>query len=473
MPTFAETYSGIITGYLDLNTEISKTEPSTIVNLYEIDLGEIYPVTKTYSNNQPLDLGILRIHNDFNLFNINNDANGRIYWRGNYYYPMPIQVEGFRMSSSGPLATPKLSMSNFSPDDSYNSFYKYIRMQIREFGDLVGAKFTRIKTFLKYLHPINFSGGLNPFNPNANNFEIELPKEIYYIDRKNTENKKYLEYGLASVLDVENLYLPGRQILTNNCPFAYRGEGCCYEYNSRKTSLHSGVFGNTDSPEVNIYLLQTAPPVMTETDQFFIGGIFSTGDQDGRAAADRIKTDIGNKGVWVSSTSYVKGDFVFIEKNLLKYYFVCINNHIADLNNAPPNTNFWLADVCSKKLSSCRAHWLKNPAFKPVIWPTSRGGWDRDFFTGIIRHDGVSVLGTPAQGTPWSFPSLDEPVTNRFAQEINKFYNLDSTLFPRRPGCYNPSGEEAHGIPKDYQGNYLNGFLPFGGFPGTNSPSNS
>jgi hypothetical protein len=42
--------------------------------------------------------------------------------------------------------------------------------------------------------------------------------------------------------------------------------------------------------------------------------------------------------------------------------------------------------------------------------------------------------------------------------------------FPRRPGSEDPRSTQAHGIPKDANGNYLNGFLPFGGFPGTRVP---
>jgi hypothetical protein len=54
-----------------------------------------------------------------------------------------------------------------------------------------------------------------------------------------------------------------------------------------------------------------------------------------------------------------------------------------------------------------------------------------------------------------------------------KMWNTGTTTplyFPRRPGAEDPSSTRAHGIPKDANGNYLNGFLPFGGFPGTSQP---
>jgi hypothetical protein len=38
--------------------------------------------------------------------------------------------------------------------------------------------------------------------------------------------------------------------------------------------------------------------------------------------------------------------------------------------------------------------------------------------------------------------------------------------WPRRPDVHDPWNNYSHGLPKDVTGEYLNGFLPFGGFPG-------
>ena len=56
----------------DINTHIHSLEPSTPIYLFEIDLTDIKPATKDYGNlSGPIKKGVLRIHNDFNLFNIN------------------------------------------------------------------------------------------------------------------------------------------------------------------------------------------------------------------------------------------------------------------------------------------------------------------------------------------------------------------------------------------------------------------
>jgi hypothetical protein len=452
MPTSSEIYNLVVSGSSSLNKEIASLTPSTQIQFYEIDLSKIAPSIINYNQNQsttntqPINNSIFRIYNDYNLFNITSNPYGTIKWQGNYYYPFPIFAEGFEYSSAGTLPTPKISISNLSPDNSYNSFYKYIRMQIQSLGDIIGAKFTRIKTFLKYLDGINFSGNVNPYNPNTGIYEIELPKDIYYIDRKTIENRDVIEYQLASVLDVENVVLPARTILSNRCPFQYRGEGCIYEYNSRLTYLHSGIYANTTDPRV-IRGLETAPPVATANDQLFIGGVFATtGISTG--AIFRLSGGLGNSGLWQQSGNYISGDFVYFENNGLKFYYVCINNHTSNVFNAPPNINYWIGDSCGKSISSCRSRWLKNPAFRPVIWPTSRNGETYNQFA--LRLSRLYTTG-----------------------ELSLFrYNSSNTgfLFPRRPGAEDPLSERAHGIPKDYQGNYLNGFLPFGGFPGTNQP---
>jgi lambda family phage minor tail protein L len=460
MPTSSEVYDLIVSGNQSLNTELTSLTPSTQVILYEIDLSEIAPTTINYNYNgdQPINNGIFRIYNDYNIFNTVTNPYGTLKWQNNYYYPFPIFSEGFEYSSAGTLPTPKFSISNLSSDYSSNSFYRYIRMQIQSLGDIVGAKFTRIKTFLKYLDGANFSGRYNPYNPSTGLYEIELPRDIYYIDRKTIENKNIIEYQLNTILDVENLTLPGRTIYAKKCPFQYRGEGCCYEYNSRLTYLHSGIYADTVNSPISVKGLLTAPPVANENNQLFIGEIFPTGvvGTAGNTAIFRMSGanygqngSLGNSGLWIQGAQYVSGDFIFLQNRGLKFYYVCINNHTSDPFNAPPDINYWIGDTCTKDINGCRLRWLKNPAFRPVIWPESRNGenWT------LTRYRIDTLVATGERTSLWLTGVNGVPV-----------------YFPRRPGAENPISPRSHGIPKDANGNYLNGFLPFGGFPGTNQP---
>jgi lambda family phage minor tail protein L len=686
-----------------INSHIHEIEPTTPIFLYEIDLNEIKPATISYPNkNGPVKDGVIRIHNDFNLFNINR---GIIKWRGNLYFPFPVYGEQFDITSNGTIPTPKVKFSSQFLDDEFNSFYKYIRMQIQELKDIVGSKVTRRKTFVRYLSPDNFPENVNPFNtfietpwasragetltarslkdvpvnfskwliytmkPNAstnkiftclrtddrlktldmiiqrqnyeqtsldffnllvnenvnfspdvtdsfscdifiipgdnsnytniindpnkefkklntsnkinvfcctsrisfnnststtvnypssfsatgpeivtllsfkslnensansfnysitsqssssftasfsnsvsgnydvnylaiptgvytgvnqfsnentmlttlkltNNFgsatsgeynilfpttfsttpkilfnsygslgfkynqylknisstgctfvathtgdnsqlqtqninliatdyitdessfpsavqiytsyqnmardnlneinskqvniyEVELTPDIYYIDRKVQEDSQNVVYELASLLDIEGIKLPGRLLLSKNCSFTYRGEGCLYERSDRLNAIHSGVYAEVGqiikpdstndavgtstfnlSDREEIIGLQSAPPVASQTDDTF--------------SAYRAYNWI-DKGTWQQNATYTTGNHIYIEKNYIKYYFVCKENHLSDLINSPPNTNYWESDSCSKTLKGCRLRWKENinfPSYK-------------------------------------------------------------------------------------------------------------
>ena len=107
MPTSSEVYNLIVSGNQSLNTELSSLTPSTQVILYEIDLSEIAPtmINYNYNGEQPINNGIFRIYNDYNVFNIVNNPYGTIKWQNNYYYPFPIFAEGFEYSSAGTLVS--------------------------------------------------------------------------------------------------------------------------------------------------------------------------------------------------------------------------------------------------------------------------------------------------------------------------------------------------------------------------------
>ena len=145
MPTPSDIYNIIQSGSLAISQEASSITPSAPIYLYEIDLSEIYPVSKQItSNNQPIQNGVFRIYNDINLYNITADKKGKVYWQNNYYYPFPIVAEGFEINTVGALPVPTFKIGNTTPISGSNSLYKYLRMQFQDLGDIAGAKFSRI-----------------------------------------------------------------------------------------------------------------------------------------------------------------------------------------------------------------------------------------------------------------------------------------------------------------------------------------
>jgi lambda family phage minor tail protein L len=95
---------------------------------------------------------------------------------------------------------------------------------------LEGAKVTRIRTLARYIDGVNFPGGTNPLgtpDPTA-----EFPREIYYIDRKASENRDLIEFELAAAFDLVGVRAPKRQCVSNVCQWTYRGPECGYAGNA-------------------------------------------------------------------------------------------------------------------------------------------------------------------------------------------------------------------------------------------------
>lgn len=144
-----------------------------------------------------------------------NELAGAVVWQGNTYSPFPIMAEGFELNGRGTIPQPKLKIANVGGA---------ISSLTRPLQDLVGARATRKRTFAKYLDAVNFAGGVNATaNPNEH-----FPDEVFYINRKVTENKVFVEWELSPAWDVSGIKLPRRQVVQNVCPWAYRGAECGY-----------------------------------------------------------------------------------------------------------------------------------------------------------------------------------------------------------------------------------------------------
>ena len=70
----------------------------------------------------------------------------------------------------------------------------------------MGAKFTRIRTLAKFIDADNFADGTNSTASPSTKF----PDEIYFIDRKMTENREVIQWEAASALDLTNVKIPKR-----------------------------------------------------------------------------------------------------------------------------------------------------------------------------------------------------------------------------------------------------------------------
>lgn len=183
--------------------ELQKIAPSAIIELFELELN--IP--------QHGDDNVYRFHAGTNL-----KDNGDIIWNGSTYQRFPVQADGFEYSGNGQLPRPKIRIANV---------FSTISALLLTLPDgLEGAKVTRIRTLARYLDAVNFPGNVNPLgtpDPTA-----EFPREIYYVDRKTTENRELVEFELAAAFDLAGVRAPKRQCISNMCQWEYRGPECGY-----------------------------------------------------------------------------------------------------------------------------------------------------------------------------------------------------------------------------------------------------
>ena len=171
-------------------SELQAINPGSIIELFTIELN-----TALHGSNT-----LYRFHNGANM-----NANGEVVWAGNSYLRFPIECTGFEFGSTGTLPRPKIAVSNIF------GTLTAIMQNVNETtvgNDLNGAKFTRIRTLARFLDAVNFTGNTNPYgtpDPSA-----EFPQEIYFLDRKITENRNLVTWEAQSALDLVNVKLPGR-----------------------------------------------------------------------------------------------------------------------------------------------------------------------------------------------------------------------------------------------------------------------
>lgn len=180
-----------------INTDIQNLALSNLIELFEIDL---------------LPIGI---DEQYYFHNGVNELTTDVIFNSITYTRFPIEAEGFEKSGQGQQPRPTVRVANITG---------LIGALSRDNQDLVGVKFTRRRTFLKYIDAVNFESGVNNLaDPNA-----QLPVEIWYFDRKSSENSIFVEWELSSATDMTGAAIPKRQVIANVCLWTYRSTECGY-----------------------------------------------------------------------------------------------------------------------------------------------------------------------------------------------------------------------------------------------------
>jgi len=274
-----------------IHEEIMKLEPSALITLYRINLDQKIPG------------GVYYFHAGENGFG------KTIKFKGKNYYFHPIQVDGFDYVDEA-LPRPTLTV------DNTDSFFG---LKTRFFEDFIGYKFTRIRTFVKFLHGDNFPNGVNPYGSGG---EQTFPEEVYNINKKNIENQSIVQFELVSPLEKEGNEIPNRKIVFNVCQWRYRHkEGCGFDSRAGKNAIADAHNNKFEDLLPNVTLV--------------------------------------SKGEYDPNTTYNKGHVVFINPDNTTdpmQYFVCTTNGTKDVN-PPTNKKLWIEDACSKSIAGCRLRW--------------------------------------------------------------------------------------------------------------------
>lgn len=247
-----------------------------------------------------------------------------IIWQGFSYQPLPIKIEGFEAKSDGTLPRPKIRIAN--PDGLFSKiFYSN--------EDFVNAKVTRKRTFVRFLDEENFPNGINPFG--QSDPASQFNDDVFFVNRKISENKTMIELELVSVLELDEAFVPARIVLSDYCNWTYRCDiGCGYK---------GLVIETSDGRDL--------------TKGFGFNG--SGGIVNPSAYADVDDIPEWNKD---NSSGYNLGDLVKVSplntKNPYKKtvsVFVCCQSHSRPEEHHPfLDRDYWMKDECTKTLSSCR-----------------------------------------------------------------------------------------------------------------------
>tara|TARA_Y100001972_G_scaffold44992_1_gene55537 strand:+ start:60 stop:683 length:624 start_codon:yes stop_codon:yes gene_type:complete len=196
-------------------TELNKISPSSIIELFELELTVGTHIAADNPQNLPT---IYRFHAGANLNNF-----GEVIFRNNSYQRVAVEVQGFEKKSNSTVARPTITFSNLggivqNPTTglviTMSDFLNNVNL-VTPHNDLVSAKFTRKMPLASALDNANFASGTNPFGTPSSD---RLRDEIFVIDRKAIENRKIVQFELVAAHDLENRLIPQRVVTRDLFP---------------------------------------------------------------------------------------------------------------------------------------------------------------------------------------------------------------------------------------------------------------
>ena len=130
-----------------------------------------------------------------------------IIWQSNTYTRIPVKAEGYKYTGKGKLPRPTLSFSNLL---GTITAILQLTNQTTAFSDLAGAKVIRRRTLSRFLDATNFPSSVNPYGtPDPSS---ELPREVYFIERKTLENRNIVQFEMVGSFDLFGVNAPKKLV---------------------------------------------------------------------------------------------------------------------------------------------------------------------------------------------------------------------------------------------------------------------
>lgn len=314
----------------------------------------------------------------------------------NTYTALPVQVEGFDLSSTGPAPRPVLTIANI-----LTTFGDALGNLNPE--DLLGKKVHRRRTLEKYLYG-------KPSDMGAGNTPIEFPRQTYIIDRIESENALTISFELTSPFDVEGLVLPYRVVGHNACPWQFQGaspekteankRGACNWHTAGKLMVGTTTY-NVYVNEDDEYIVPSSTSFTAWSGSGSVDGYYSTTTTLGTASGVRrynadgtVDTSADGSTItnyWQATratsttpsdtsadwnrirvyTTYSASDnyYAYTEDRANSYalssagqVWKTLKTQSTGANTAPGFNGFWeRGDTCGKRLQSCKNRYGFNP----------------------------------------------------------------------------------------------------------------
>lgn len=316
---------------LDINKQRVDSE---IVELFEI----IIDSTTVRFTNHPTDIRFSERNSPFVI---------------REYIALPLYFSGYEQKAEGAYSRPTVTFANV-----LSTFKNSIGISN---NDLIGKKFTRRKTLAKYLATGSIdSNGSAP---------IEMPQQVFTIDRIESENAQSITFELTSGFDLAGIMVPNRYILSNTCTWLYQGVersslgGCTWKITNNNPGFVVR-YDSNDRPIVSSSIAMPATGSTVTVDNVYRVANGSRFDYY-QALITFTKTssfETANfrrcrliDGAWSSGTSYVT-----YSQGKLYNPIVTHDNKVwvavSPSTGVTPGTDefYWeRIDTCGKKLTSC------------------------------------------------------------------------------------------------------------------------